>query len=154
MSFGLYFPYWDARMVALSKEHRMNLPRRSLVICFVVGLVACGASAREPSNKEKILGNWEIEKGETVPPGTTFEFTKDGKLKMRFDVNGKKQALDADYTVDGEKLTIALLDSNGKPLKGRDGKEAKETVTITKLTDAELVVKDQKGKIDAFKKKK
>ncbi len=132
----------------------MTLPRWSLGICFVVGLAAYAAAAKEPSNKEKIIGNWEIEKGETVPPGTIFEFTKGGKMKMRFEVNGKKQELEADYTVEGDKLTITLLDANGKPRKGRDGKEAKETVTITKLTDTEFTAKDQKGKIDTFKKKK
>jgi uncharacterized protein (TIGR03066 family) len=154
MTFGVHFPYRDARMVAFSKEHRMNLPRRSLVVCFVVGLFACGAAAREPSNKEKIVGNWEIAKGETVPPGTIFEFAKDGKMKMRFEVNGKKQTLEAEYTVEDDKLTLTLLDASGKPLKARDGKEAKETVTITRLTDEEFVVKDQKGKVDQFKKKK
>lgn len=132
----------------------MNLPRWSLGGCLIVVLAAGSAAGEEKSNKEKLIGVWEIAKGETVPPGATIEFKKDGKLKLSAEVNGKKIAVDAKYVLDGDKFTVTYLGPDGKPVKGPDGKERKETVTITKLTDTVLVTKDEKGKTDEFKKKK
>ena len=52
------------------------------------------------------------------------------------------------YKLDGDKLTVTLRTPEEKD------KELTDTVTITKLTDKELITKDQKGKVDEFKKKK
>jgi uncharacterized protein (TIGR03066 family) len=124
------------------------------MICVAVVLAAGTAVAKEESNKEKLIGVWEITKGTAVPQGGTVEFTKDGKMKMTAEVRGKKQTMEAKYVVDGDKFTMTLLGPNGKPLAGPDGKEFKETITITKLTDKVLVTKDPKGEVAEFKKKK
>lgn len=132
----------------------MNVLRWGLVICLVAGLAAGRAAAKEKTNKEKIVGLWELSKGETVPEGSTMEFTKDGKVKMTINDKGKEVKMEAKYKVDEDKLSLTLLGPDGKVLKGPDGKEAKETVTITKLTDKEFEVKDKNGKVDKFTKKK
>jgi uncharacterized protein (TIGR03066 family) len=139
----------------------MKLSLWALVTCAVVGLAGCASPTttsskgpanppatsepkKEASNKEKIIGTWEPTKKEAEAP--TIEFIKDGKMKMTVTVDGKPQTMEAAYTVDGDKITNIM--------KTPDGKEMKETATITKLTDTELVTKDEKGKIDEFKKKK
>lgn len=153
----------------------MQLSRWTLAGCLIAGLAGCGSpssnvvkpssaggsksaetSKPEASNKDKILGVWELTKASgDNPPGTTAEFTKDGKLKLTAKVQGKEMTMNAEYSLDGDKLTQTMLGPDGKPMKGgREGKEMKETMTIVKLTDTELVTKDSKDKIDEFKKKK
>jgi uncharacterized protein (TIGR03066 family) len=120
--------------------------------CLVLGLLGCGGSTTkkaELTNKEKIVGTWEFvktaeEKG-APPPGTTFEFTKDGKLIMTMKLGEKEVKMDATYTADGDKLTITG--------KGPKGNEKTDTDTITKLTDKELHTKNAKGQTTEFKKK-
>lgn len=144
----------------------MQLLRWSLVGCLIVGLAGCGGpSTKKPaspagsnpstgqpkpkppeSNKDKIIGTWELTKGggETAP-GSTFEFTKDGKTKMTAKVGDKTINMDATYKVEGNKLLTTA--------KGPDGKEDTNTDTIVKLTDTEMVLESKEGKVE-FKKKK
>lgn len=119
----------------------MKLLRFALVGCLVLGLAGCSSS-----NKDKIVGTWEITKAEgEMPVGATVEFTKDGKMKVTAEAAGMKISLDGTYSVDGDKLAVTM--------KGPDGKEKKETDTITKLTDKEMELKDPQGKTATFKKK-
>jgi uncharacterized protein (TIGR03066 family) len=138
-----------------------NVLRMTLAGCLVAVLAGCYSSTTKPpagtpttpktepvaaSNKEKIVGVWEVTKAAEAPPGATIEFTKDGKLIQTAKVEGKEMKMEGTYSVEGDKITSTT--------KGPGGKEAKETATITKLTDTELVTKDEKGKTDEFKKKK
>jgi uncharacterized protein (TIGR03066 family) len=80
------------------------------------------------------------------PVGATIDFTKDGKLKMSMKTpDGKTVEMEGRYEVEGDKVTAIT--------KGPDGKEKKEPGTITKLTDKEMSIKDEKGKTDEYKKK-
>ncbi len=107
--------------------------------CFILGLAGCGGS-----NKDKIIGVWEVAKsGSGAPAGATIEFTKDGKMKMTVSMNGKEMSMEGTYSVEGDKLTATA---------GPKGE--KDTATIKKLTDSELVIEDSKGKTDELKKKK
>ncbi len=134
----------------------MQLLRWTLVGCLSVGLASLGitspnravaARLADASNKDKIIGVWEITKGgDNVPKGAIFEFTKDGKLKMTAKIEERTVKLEATYKVEGDKLKTAMT--------GPDGKKVEDTDTIEKLTDADMVLKDSKGKIVEFKKKK
>jgi uncharacterized protein (TIGR03066 family) len=119
------------------------------VACAVVLALAGPSLAAEKkedakTNKDKLVGVWEVTKSENAPPGATVEFTKDGKMIVTIKDGDKTVKVEGTYTIEKDAIT-----SN---LKIED-KEMKETVTITKLTDKELVVKDAKGKVDEFKKK-
>lgn len=111
---------------------------------------AVTARAAEPTNKEKIVGTWELVKTteKNAPPvGSTVEFTKDGKAKLTVKAD-KPMTLEATYSVDGDTLKILL--------KGPDGKEATDTMKITKLTDKELVTEEKtpgQSGTSEFKKK-
>jgi len=129
----------------------MQVLRWVSVGCLIAVLVHASfsveaARAAEASNKEKIIGIWEITKGVKAPKDATFEFTKDGKLKMTATIDGKTINFDTTYSVDGNKLKTVS--------PGPGGKKVQETDTIQKLTDTEMILKDSKGKVVEFKKKK
>jgi uncharacterized protein (TIGR03066 family) len=120
--------------------------RAMLGFALVIGLTATAAhAADEKIDGKKLLGKWELADG---PPGgkVFFEMTKDGKIITTIEVGGKTEKMEGTYKLDGNKLTLV------QKLPG--GKEDKETMTITKLTDDELETKDEKGKTDKLKKVK
>jgi uncharacterized protein (TIGR03066 family) len=118
----------------------------AVMACVVVGLAVfpgrSAAQKKELTNKEKIVGIWEITKSAEAPAGSTVEFTKDGKLKFTINLNNKQASAEGTYTVDGDSI-------NAIGPKGE-----KETIKIKKLTDTELITEDAKGKVDEFKRVK
>jgi uncharacterized protein (TIGR03066 family) len=117
-----------------------------LTYLLCIGVVFA-APAPPSSNQTKILGVWEITKSDDgTPTGTTIEFAKDGKVKVTTKAGDLVLNLEGTYKVEGDKLTVTIKPPNEK--------EQTDTVTITKLTDKVLIIKDEKGKIDEFKKKK
>ena len=99
---------------------------------------------KEPTNAEKIIGTWEVVKGE-MPSGSTIEFTKDGNMIVTIIDKGKSMTVPAGtYKVEGE--TIKASHKVGD-------KEETETLKIKTLTDTKLITEDEKSKIDEFKKK-
>ena len=92
---------------------------------------------------KKLVGKWSAE-DEDAGTSMVVEFTKDGQLKVTAkEKKGKDVQLNGTYTVDGDKVAVTF--------KAGD-KEFKETLTIVKLTDDELVTKDSKGKKDTFER--
>ena len=95
--------------------------------------------------KEQLVGTWEV-KTEGAPPGTTMEFTDDGKMKMSMTGLDKKvHTMESTYELDGD--TIKTTHTEG-------GKRKKENHKIISLTDKELVTKDEKGMKDTMTRKK
>ncbi len=131
----------------------MKLLRWILLGCMTAGLADAPAGARAPAPprketayKEKILGTWELTKSEDGPIGATIEFAKDGKARMALlGPDGERLTMEATYKVEGSTVTVIVKDP--------DGKERPEPATIIELTDSKLVVKDEKGKVDEFKKR-
>jgi uncharacterized protein (TIGR03066 family) len=94
--------------------------------------------------EDKLVGTWEVVKTESdAPKGATLEFTKDGKFKVKMGPKGP--SMEGNYKIEGDKIVQSAT---------VNGKEMKESATVTKLTDTELVTKDEKGKTDEFKKVK
>ena len=93
---------------------------------------------------KKIIGLWEITKGD-APPGATIEFTKDGKLSLRAKVNNMDLKVDGTYEVKDESI-VSKLTFNGQTKS--------ETHKITKLTDKQLIVQDEQGKSEEYKRVK
>jgi uncharacterized protein (TIGR03066 family) len=124
----------------------------SLCVLLTVIMIACSSittnsptSSPTLSNKEKIIGTWEFVKSTggdpkdpAPPPGSTVEFTKDGKAKMTVKAGGQPVTVDATYTVDGDTLKLVMKGPPG-------GKDITDTMTITKLTDKELITEEKKG---------
>jgi uncharacterized protein (TIGR03066 family) len=119
-------------------------------------LIALTASAAalaqvpEPKDAEKkLLGKWMLvksSKGE-IPAGlvATIQFEKDNKVKMHFELADKKRDVTGTWKLEGKVLTFEY----DSPSKGE-----KDTRTITKLTDEELVTVTEKDIKEEFKKVK
>jgi len=100
---------------------------------------------KELSNKEKIIGTWELTKSDgDVPVGSILEFTKDGKLKLTAKIDGKEVNLTQNYAVDGDKLSTSDLNRVDGWI----------TTKIKKLTDTELVIQVLNGTPEFRRKKK
>lgn len=115
--------------------------RTLLGLGLVMGL-ACGVAvaADEKIDAAKLVGKWEPkdEKGAKF----VVEFAKEGKLTFTIKAGDKEIKADGTYKLDGNKLALTMK---------FEGKEEKMTRTISKLTDTELVSKDDKdGKEDTL----
>ena len=120
--------------------------KRLLTVAMAVVMIALAGTAPAADEDKKIVGKWEITKsGSDLPPGTTIEFTKDGKLTVVLKIEGKDEKITGTYKVDKTKLTVKLE---------AGGETHEETVTITKLTDEVLTIEDKDKKVDEFKKAK
>ena len=109
---------------------------------LVLGHTAAYGEYKTDDNKDKLIGVWEgIEGGAR---GATVEFTKDGKIKISVDSEGKKKNLEGTYDLVQDAISLTM--------KGVDGKERKEKMKIKTLTDDKLVTEDEKGREDQFKK--
>lgn len=118
-----------------------------VLIGAVAILALTGIAAGQDKDKDKdkvdakkLIGKWEPKEG-----GITIEFLEKGKLTLSLDLGGKSEKIEGTYKVDGNKIEVAL--SFG-------GKEQKETLTVKKLTDDELMTTDSKGKDETLKRKK
>lgn len=126
----------------------------TLMACAAAVLVAGGGRAADKDKDKKIdpaklVGKWEISKTEDTnapPKGTVIEFTKDNKITMTAELDGKKIEFAGTYKVDGDKLTIKMS------LPG--GKDVEDTDTIQSLTDDKLVTVDKEKKTTELTKKK
>lgn len=112
---------------------------------LMISLAGPASAADEKIDKNKIVGVW-VPKDAKSPPGTTVEFTKDGKVKMHIPLEKKDFNIDGTYKIDGNKFTITL--------KGPGGKEKTETETIKTLNDTTFTTVDEGGKVTEFTRKK
>jgi uncharacterized protein (TIGR03066 family) len=118
------------------------------LFAFALGgliVVTAGFSgAADDDNAKKIVAKWEVTKsGSDLPEGSTVEFTKDGKITAV--IKGDETKIEGTYKVEKEKLNVKLKIGD---------QSIEETVTITKLTDDALELKDKDAKVDVFKKVK
>jgi uncharacterized protein (TIGR03066 family) len=116
----------------------------ALALGGLIVLTAGFAGAADDDNAKKIVGKWEVTKsGSDLPAGSTVEFTKDGKLTAV--IKGDCTKIEGTYKVEKDKLNVKLKVGD---------QSVDETVTITKLSDTELELKDKDNKVDVFKKAK
>lgn len=117
------------------------------VLCAVVVLGFAGFVAGQDTkvDAKKLIGKWEPAKPKEGGPKMVIEFAEGGKLSLTVTAGDKSQKIDGTYKVDGNKVEVAMAFG---------GKEEKETFTVSKLTDDEMVSKDSKGKEDTLKKVK
>lgn len=118
---------------------------RALIATVAVLLLAGFAGADdEKIDVKKLIGKWEPVKPEKDIKAV-LEIADKGKFTLHVTFNGKTEKVDGTYTLDGNKLEVEM----------KIGENVmKETLTITKLTDTELVTKDSKGKEETMKRVK
>lgn len=94
--------------------------------------------------QQSLVGVWEkASVAGDFPMGATLELTKDGKVKMAAEVEGKLRTIGGTYQMRGNTLQITFPDGPGT-----------QVLRIQTLTDQRLVLVDQKNREDAFKKKR
>ena len=119
---------------------------------FAVGAVVCllvaGARAEEKQDAAKlIVGKWECTKAdpESLPVGAVVEFTKDGKMKVIVKMGDMEMTIEGTYKVEKDKFTFALKMGD---------QEHKDTITIKKISDKEMVTENPEGKKVELARKK
>ncbi len=119
----------------------------AVVVLAFAGFATDVAGAQKEKDKEKdkfdakkLVGKWEPADAK-IP--ITIEFTDKGKMILAVEFNGKSEKVEGTYKLASDKLEMVLT---------ADGKEQKETLTLSKLTDDELVGKDSKGKAETLKR--
>jgi len=117
----------------------------ALAACTMFALALRAAGEKSGADGKKIVGTWESTKGD-VPAGSPLVFTPDGKFKLTVKGKSKTFIVEGSYKVDGGKLKTTV--------KGPDGKDRSDAVTIKKLTDSELVIVEDRGKTQAYRRKK
>ena len=71
-----------------------------MTVCVWTASAPAEGRNEKPDNAKLLLGQWEVTRAEReVPVGTVIEFSKDGKMKITFSEDGKKQSLDAVYKI-------------------------------------------------------
>src|SRR4051812_33555908 len=116
----------------------MNAVRLMAAMVLVAGALGGvqGEQQQAQGNKEKIVGLWEVTKGDKgTSPGMTMDFRADGKATIVFPKEEGVAPIEGTYTVAGDKLTLT---------RKKGGEEAKQTLTITKLTATHLFLEDAK----------
>jgi uncharacterized protein (TIGR03066 family) len=108
-------------------------------------LAGFASAADEKIDAKKLLGKWELAKPDPKAPKMVLEIMDKGKFTMTVELNGKSNKVDGTYKVDGNKIEIEM---------NIGGNVMKDTLTITKLTDTEMVSKDSKGMVETLKRVK
>lgn len=81
----------------------------------------------------KIVGKWE---NKNKKENVKIEFAKDGTVTFTYKDGGKELNVSQKYKVEGDKLVL---------IEEVFGEKVTITTIITKLTDTELVTKDEKS---------
>ena len=114
----------------------------------IVCVLAVGIRAGEANDKPKrVVGKWKVVKASpgTFPPGTVLDLSKDDKAKVVGSRDGKEFIHAGTYEVDGAKIVITVK---------VEGEEQKHTLTVTKISDTEMVTEHGGGGTIEFKKEK
>src|SRR6516225_406273 len=94
-----------------------------------------------------VVGKWKVAKASpgTFPLGTVLDLSKDEKAKVIGSRDGKEFIHAGTYKVDSAKIIITVK---------VEGEEQKHTLTITKISDTEMVTDHGGGGTIEFKKEK
>lgn len=111
------------------------------ILALMGGLTA----ADDQIDAAKLIGKWELaeaKKGQSL----MLEFQAGMKVSVVVGEAGKDVKLDGTYNIfENNKMDVVLKFM---------GEDIKESLTIKKLTNDELVTEDSKGKTETLKKKK
>jgi uncharacterized protein (TIGR03066 family) len=129
------------------KEPSMNVLRlmgAGIIVCVLaVGIRADDAK----DNPKLVVGKWTVVKATpgTFPLGTLLDLSKDDKVMVLRSRDGKESIHPGTYEVDGARILITVKVA---------GEEQKHILTITKISDTEMVTDHGGGGTIEFKKEK
>ena len=119
---------------------------RVLSLFALALLVVTPTYADEKIDAKLLIGKWEPT-GDKLPPGikAVIEFQKDDKVVVDVEFQGKSQKIEGKYKVDGNKMEMTM--------KGPDGQERTQKMTIVKLSEKEATLKDEEKNEEQVLKK-
>jgi uncharacterized protein (TIGR03066 family) len=116
------------------------------------GVIACVLGAGigagdEKGNRKRVVGKWKVVKASpgTFPLGTVLDLSADDKVKVTAKRDDREVVHEGTYKVDGARIVLTV--------KVR-GAEQKHVLTITKISDTELITDHLGGGTIAFSKDK
>ena len=95
---------------------------KSLGMAAMVVVLSTSARAEDKDDTAKLLiGKWEVTKAEegTVPVGSLFEFTKDGKIKASFKKDSEEMKVEGTYKLVGDMLTVTMKEKKKRRSRTR-----------------------------------
>src|SRR5262249_32441196 len=125
------------------KEPSMNVLRlmgAGVIVC----VLTVGIRAEEKDNPKLVVGQWKVVRASpgTFPLGTVLDLSKEDKAKVIGKRDGKEFIHAGTYEVDGAKIIITVKVK---------GEKQKHTLTITKISDTEMVNEHGGGGTIEFK---
>lgn len=123
-----------------------------VVAALLYPIIGCSPSnTTGPSDQSQgsmtIVGKWapKDEAAKNLPEGSFVEYTNDGRILIHINRNGKLQAAPmGTYGINGDKLTLTPNKSGVKD----------HTTTIKSLTDDELVLLENDGRVEKWQRVK
>jgi uncharacterized protein (TIGR03066 family) len=116
---------------------------------MVVGVVLCelAGGVRAEDNAKLVIGKWQVVKAspKTFPIGALLELSKDENVKVTAKREDKEVVHEGTYKVVGDAIIITVK---------VEGEEQKHTLTITKISDTEMVTEHGGGGTIEFTRKK
>ena len=121
----------------------LRLMGAGVIVCaLAVGIRADD----EKDNPKLVVGKWKVVRASpgTFPLGTVLDLSKDDKVKVIRSRDGKESIHAGTYKLDGPTIIITVT---------VEGEKQKHTLTITKISDTEMVTAHGGGGTIEFKKK-
>jgi uncharacterized protein (TIGR03066 family) len=118
---------------------KLGLPALSGLLILGVATFAVAGSDKAM----KLIGIWEVTRSKNAPEGATVEFTKGGKMTTKFKVGDEDIIHETPYVLKDARITTKV-----------GARKEPCTATIKKLTDTILIVEDEDGNTDEFKRVK
>jgi uncharacterized protein (TIGR03066 family) len=115
----------------------------SIAVLVLAGCAGSVSAADEKVDVKKLIGKWEPVAPEKDGPMMVLEIADKGKLTLRVTSNGKTVDVEGTYKLTGNQFEVELMYA---------GKSMKDTLTIVKLTDTELVTKGKGEKEETLKR--
>jgi uncharacterized protein (TIGR03066 family) len=117
-----------------------------LALLALLGVGVWAGFGSSAANKKKLVGTWTLIGGGYGSGGWTLEFSADGKMKATARRGNKTVGYEGSYRVNGDKLEMTTQDDE----EGGDSSLRQRVVTITSLSDRELIVADENGRKRAY----
>ena len=122
----------------------LRLTAASVIVCaLAIGIRADD----EKDNAKMVVGKWKVAKASpgTFPLGTVLDLSKDEKAKVIGSRDGKEFLHAGTYEVDGARIIITVKVK---------GEEQKHVLTITRISETDMVTDHLGGGTIEFKKEK
>ena len=122
----------------------LRLMGAGVIVCVLA--VAIRADD-EKDNPRLVVGKWKVVKAspDTFPLGTLLDLSKDDSVKVIRSRDGKESIHAGTYEVDGARIIITVKVKC---------EQQKHTLTITKISDTEMVTEHGGGGTISFQKEK